>query len=169
MSKPGRGIRTRKTLSIALGALGAAVLLVPLATAAEISRDEYVARVEPICKRNVEANKRIFDGAKDEVKAGELKKASTHFSRAATALGKTIGQLKAVPQPIGDEEKLKKWLGYLEVEADYFTRIGQALSAGKKGKAQTLSVRLNRNSNLANNTVLAFGFDYCKIDPTRFS
>lgn len=168
MGKPGRS-RTGKLTSMAVAALGAAALLVPLATAAEISRDEYVAKVEPICKRNVDANKRIFDGAKDEVKRGELKKASKHFFRAATALDKTIGQLKAVPQPSADETKLKKWIGYLEVESDYFTRIGDALAAGKKAKAQTLSVRLNRNSNLANNTVLAFGFNYCKIDPTRFS
>ena len=27
---------------------------------------------------------------------------------------------------------------------------------------------LNRNSNLANNAVLGFGFDYCRIDPSRF-
>ena len=27
---------------------------------------------------------------------------------------------------------------------------------------------LNRNYNLANNTVLGFGFNYCRIDPSRF-
>ena len=42
--------------------IGAAALLlaVPIASAAEISRDEYVARAEPICKANVLANRRIF-------------------------------------------------------------------------------------------------------------
>ncbi len=147
----------------------AGCLFVPAAFAAEVSRDEYVAQVEPICKRNVEANKRIFDGAKEEVKAGELKRASKHFLRAATALEGTIAQLKRVPQPTTDEAKLQKWIGYLEVESDYFKRIGDALAAGKKAKAQSLSVRLNRNSNLANNTVLAFGFKFCRIDPSRFS
>jgi hypothetical protein len=156
--------------SIAVGALGLlAFALVPLAAAAEITRDEYVQRVEPICKKNTEANVKIFKGAKEEVKAGELKKGSTHFFRAATALDKTVKQLEAVPQPTADEAKLTKWIGYLKTESAYFSRIGQALAQGKKSKAQNLSVRLNRNSNLANNTVLAFGFDNCRIDPTRFS
>ena len=74
-----------------------------------------------------------------------------------------------MPRPVADEAKLAKWIGYLEVESAYLGRIGKALAQGKKGKAQTLSVRLNRNSNLANNSVLAFGFDYCKLDPGRFS
>jgi hypothetical protein len=146
-----------------------ALTAVPLAAAAELTRDEYVARVEPICKRNTEANKRIFAGAKEQVRSGQLKAASAHFARAAVALDKTIRQLRAVPRPAADAAKLEKWIGYLEVESAYFERIGKALAKGEKGKAQTLSVRLNRNSNLANNSVLAFDFTYCKIDPSRFT
>jgi hypothetical protein len=143
--------------------------VVSVAGAAELTRDEYVARVEPICKRNTEANKRIFAGAQEEVKAGKLKQASVHFAKAEAALDKTIKQLSAVPQPAADEAKLEKWLGYLEIESAYLGKIGKALAVGDKAKAQTLSVQLNRNSNLANNTVLSFGFTYCKIDPSRFS
>lgn len=157
----------RKTIFITVAL--AALAVVAAAGAAELSRAEYVARAEPICKRNTEANKRIFAGAKEQVKSGQLKAASRHFTRAVTAFNKTIGQLKAVPQPSADEAKLGKWLGYLETESTYLGRIGKALAAEDKGKAQTLSVRLNRNSNLANNTILAFGFKYCRIDPSRFS
>ena len=157
-------------LRVALpGALAICALAVPLASAQELTRDEYVARVEPICKTNVQANEKIFKGAKEEVKAGELKKGSTHFLRAATALDKTIKQLQAVPQPPADATKLTKWIGYLKTESGYFKKIGQALASGDKYKAQNLSVKLNRNSNLANNTVLAFGFNYCRIDSSRFS
>jgi hypothetical protein len=145
------------------------VVVVPLAAAAEVTRDEYVSRVEPICKRNTDANKRIFAGAKEEVKSGKLKAASARFSRAVAALDKTIRQLSAVPRPAVDEARLEKWIGYLEVESDYLGRIGKALAKGERGKAQTLTVRLNRNSNLANNTVLAFDFTYCKLDPSRFT
>jgi hypothetical protein len=157
----------KKTILVAMALLVPVVASV--ASAAELSRDEYVARVEPICKRNTEANQRIFAGAKEEVKSGKLKLASTHFAAADAALDKTIGQLRAVPEPAGDEAKLEKWLGYLEVESEYLGRIGKALAAGQKGKAQALSVRLNRNSNLANDAVLAFRFDYCKLNPSRFS
>lgn len=146
-----------------------ALLIVPLASAAELTRDEYVARVEPICKTSTEANKRIFKGAKGQVKAGRLKAASTHFTRATAAFEKTTARLGAVPQPPADEAKLGKWLGYLEVESSFLGKIGKALARGDKVKAETYSVRLNRNSNLANNTVLGFGFTYCRIDPSRFS
>jgi hypothetical protein len=156
----------RKTIFIATVLMALAV--VPLAGATELTRDEYTARVEPICKRNTEANKRIFAGAKGQVKAGRLQAASTHFTRAVGAFEKAIAQLQAVPRPPADEARLGRWIGYLEVESSYLGQIGKALARGERAKAQTLSVRLNRNSNLANDTVLAFGFAYCKIDPSRF-
>lgn len=152
-----------------VGIFFAGVLPASLAAAAEITSDEYVARVEPICKRNVEANTRIFKGAKQEVKAGELKKGSTHFLRAATALGKTIKQIEAVPMPAQDKAMLTRWIGLLHSEQGYFQKIGKALAAGDKYKAQGLSVKLNRNSNQANNAILALDFEYCRIDPSRFS
>jgi hypothetical protein len=157
----------RRTIFISALLTGLAV--VPMAGATELTREEYVTRVEPICKRNTEANKRIFAGAKEQVKSDQLKAASTHFTRAVGAFEKTIDQLGAVPQPAADEAKLGKWIGYLEVESSLLGRIGKALAQSDKGKAQTFSVRLNRNSNLANNTVLGFGFKYCRIDPSRFS
>jgi len=152
--------------------LGMAALLVPLgataAGAAEVSREEWVAKVEPICKVNVLANKRIFKGAKGEVNGGELKKASTHFSRAATAFAKTTAQIEAVPQPVADEAKIATWLGYLEDETEFVRRIGKALADEQRHKAESISVQLNRNSTRANNAALGFDFDYCRIDPARF-
>ncbi|HYH52493.1 MAG TPA: hypothetical protein VD761_00015 [Solirubrobacterales bacterium] len=150
-------------------AVAALAVCASTAFAAEISREEYVARVEPICKTNTTANARIFNGAKGEVQAGKLEKASKRFGRAVTAFDKTIKQISAVPKPAADSVKLTKWIGYLKAERDLLARIGDALGDGDKHKAQTLSVRLNRNSNLANNTILGFDFDYCRIDPSRFS
>ena len=152
-----------------MGAVLVVFTVVPLAHAAETTRTEYVARAEPICKRNTEANQRMCAGAKEEVKAGKLKLASTHFAKVRTALEKTVRQLAAIPEPAADEARLARWIGYLEAEASYIGRIGKALAQGDKGKAQTLSVQLNRNSNLANNSVLSFGFDYCRLDPSRFT
>lgn len=158
----------RRRVQAALTVIAVAALPVPLATATELTRTEYVARVEPICKRNVEANRRIFKGAKAEVEAGKLKQASRHFTRAATAFEKTIRQIEEVPGPAADEAKLSRWLGYLHTESDYVRRIGKALAAEQKHRAESLSVLLNRNSTRANNAALGFGFDYCRIDPSRF-
>ncbi|MBK5219569.1 MAG: hypothetical protein JJE35_07270 [Thermoleophilia bacterium] len=154
---------------ILVGALLVLCALVPVAAAAEPSeREAYVDHAEPICKTNVLANKRIFKGAKGEVKRDELKKASTHFSRAATAFAKTIRQLDPLPKPPTDAAKLSAWIGLLEDERDLIKKIGKALAAEKKGKAESYSVDLNRNSSKANNAVLSFGFDYCRIEPSRF-
>lgn len=154
-----------------LGALLVAALLAPSAGAAlpaEPTREEYVDAAEPICKTNVKANKQIFKGAKAEVKRGELKKASSHFLKAANAFNRTIVQLAALPQPPADAAKLGTWLGLLRAERDLVRKIGKALAAERKPKAESLSVQLNRNSTKANNAVISFGFDYCRIEPSRF-
>ena len=151
-----------------VAALAALPSAVSLAAAEELSRAAWVERVEPICKANVLTNKRIFAGAKGEVKEGELKKASRHFTRAATAFAKTIKQIEAVPPPLADEVKVAKWLDYLHSETEYVREIGAALAAEKRHRAEAISVQLNRNSTRANNAALGFGFDYCRIDPARF-
>ena len=83
--------------------------------------------------------------------------------------GKTIKQIEAVPTPTQDEAMLTRWTGLLHTEQSYFQKIGEALGSGNKYRAQSLSVKLNRNSNLANNAILALDFEYCRIDPSRFS
>lgn len=99
---------------------------------AEVTRESYTAKVEPICKANTQANEKIFKGVKQEVKAGKLKPAATQFAKAASALKKTIAQLKAVPQPPADGARLDKWLGYVEEEAELFSSTSKKLKAGDK-------------------------------------
>jgi hypothetical protein len=162
----------KKLIALALLA-GAAFAVAPAAATAEeegeVSREGFVAKAEPICKQNVLANKRIFKGAKAEVKAGELKRASGHFTRAASAFGATIRQLAALQPPSADAARIQRWLAILGDERSLIGQIGKALAAGNKHRAESLSVDLNRNSSKANNAVLAFGFDYCRIEPSRFS
>jgi hypothetical protein len=159
----------RRPRSVLAAAAAALLLAAPAAFGAELTREQYVGRVEPICKRDTEANSRIFAGAKAEVRSGKLKQAAARFQRAEIALGKAIGQIDGVPKPAADEARLEKWIGYLQSEQGLLGRIGTALAQGEKGKAQSLAVRLRRNANLANNTVLPFGFTYCRLDPSRFS
>lgn len=144
-------------------------LLAPLAFAAEISRSEYVAKVEPICKVNAKANERILKGVRSLVRRNKLRLAAAKFAKAGAALKKTYRQLKAVPQPTADEARLAKWLRYVKIEADLFTRVAKKLRAGQRGAAQTLVNRLTRNANRANATVLAFNFRYCRFEPSKFT
>lgn len=148
--------------------LGLALLGAGLAQAAETTRGEYVAKVEPICKANTNANKRILRGVKSEVKRGKLKLAARKLMRAAAALQKTLWELKGVPKPAADQARLAKWLGYVKVEVGLLRRIGKKLKAGDKVGAYAMEVRLEHNANLANNTVLEFEFNYCLFDRSKF-
>lgn len=165
----GSSARMSRLPVLGLALVVALIAAVPAALAAEeLTRPEYVAKVEPICKANTDANSRILTGVKDQVKDGKLVPAGKRFIRASGALGKSVTQIAAVPQPTADTAKLTKWIGYLKEEKSYLQKIGQALKAKNKFKAQKLAIDLNKNNNKANNTVISFGFDECRIDSSRF-
>lgn len=155
---------------LGLASVVALLVAAPVALAAEgeLTRAEYVERVEPICKSNTEANSRILKGVKGQVQKGQLVPAGKRFVRASGALGKAVGKIDAVPRPAADAAKLTKWIGYLQNEKRFLQQIGQSLKAGNKVRAQKLAVKLNDNNTDANNIVISFGFDECKIDSSRF-
>lgn len=166
----GSSARTSALPLLGLAMVVALLAAVPVALAAEgeTTRTEYVAKVEPICKANTEANSRILKGVKEQVKQNKLVPAGKRFIRASGALGKSVTQIAAVPQPAADSAKLTKWIGYLKSEKTYLQKIGKALKAKDKYQAQKLAVDLNKNNNQANNTVISFGFKECRIDSSRF-
>jgi hypothetical protein len=159
----------RMRIAVAVAVFAMTVSLSATAFGDDITREDYVAQAEPICKVNTDANRKIFKGVRRMVQQNKLDKAAKRFRQAAASLRSTVTQLTALPQPTADQERLSKWLDYLSVEREFLTKIGTALAADNKFQAQTFIVRLRRNSNLANNTVLAFEFNYCRIDPSRFT
>lgn len=164
----GSSATTSSLPRLALALAVALLVTAPLALAATPEQVEYAEGVEPICKANSEANSRILKGVKGQVQQGDLKPAGRRFIRAATALGKAVAQIDAVPRPEAYEAKLTKWIGYLRQEKSYLQQIGGALKAEDKIKAQKLAVKLNRNNNQANSTVISFPFKECRIDSSRF-
>jgi hypothetical protein len=158
-----------KAKTLILTALALTLAGASFATAAEQTREGYVAAVEPICKSNTQANEKILKGVRAEVKAGKLAPAGAAFGKAAAALKATYAQLAAVPQPSADAAKLGKWLSYVKTEGELFAKAGKALKAGQKTKAQTLVVELTHNADLANEQVFAFDFHYCEFEPSKFT
>ncbi len=161
--------RVRRTFATALALVVVFAATAFAATSPEQTRESYAAAVEPICKQNTKANEQILAGVRKKIQQGKLAVAAGQFAKAATAFGKAVKQLKAVPQPVADAAKLGKWLAALEKETKLLSDIGKALKAGNKSRAQSLSVQLNHNGNAANNQVLGFEFNYCLIDSSRFS
>jgi hypothetical protein len=156
----------------------AALLVLPIAllspaassTAEEPpTRETYVASVEPICKANKSASDKYLTGVRMLVNQGKLKQASDRFTKAAAALEKAQRQLAAVPQPPADSAKLGRWLFGIKGEVSLMRRIAAKLRQGDRGKASSLVVKLTHDANTANSQVIAFEFDYCRIDPSRYT
>ena len=162
--------RGRNKLARALVVCFAALMAFAAVPAiANETREEYKADVEPICKTNKEASDKYLKGVRKLVKQDKLKQAGTSFAKAAAALEKAQKQLAAVPQPPADSAKLDKWLSMIKSEVALMRKISGLFKAGKKSKATSEAVKLQNEANKANNLVVVFSFNYCKIDPSKYT
>jgi hypothetical protein len=147
----------------------AAAALAAVATAAEApTRDEYVSQLEKICKPGALATQRAMKGARADVRKERFPAAAGKFAKATTIFGGTVKRISAAPRPSADTARLSKWFGYLNRQVDYLDQITAALRASQGIKAQRLTARFIHNGNLANNVVLAFGFNYCSFKFSRY-
>lgn len=144
---------------------------VPAATVAEGAPDraEYVERVEPICKRNTEANERILAGARGKVKRGELPAAGRQFRRAARAFQEAIAEIISIPRPPADDRRLLRWIGHLRDVRDNMRKAGVALEEENRVRANHRVIRAERSGNAANNAGFAFDFHHCHLDASEFT
>ncbi|HEY2479577.1 MAG TPA: hypothetical protein VGI17_12720 [Solirubrobacterales bacterium] len=145
------------------------MVLVATAFAAEVSRDEYKAAAEPICKSSARANERILANVRKEVTKGQLKTAAAKFAKASKEQSQTLRELEALPQPTADEARLAKWFSYLKLEAELFAQAGKKLKAGDKPGAEHVFAKLTQNVNKANVQVLPFGFDHCLLNASKLT
>lgn len=158
-----------RSIAITLLLLAVAALAAATAPAAEApTRDEYVERLEQVCKPDALATQKAMKGARADVRKERFRAAAGKFGRATTIFGGTVQRISAVPRPGADESKLGKWFGFLNRQEDYLHRITGALRGSEGIKAQRLTARFIHTGNLANNVVLAFGFDYCSFKFSRY-
>jgi hypothetical protein len=148
---------------VALLALGAG------AAAAEApTRREYVEQLEAICKPDALATQRAMRGARADVQHERLATAATKFSKATSIFSGTVKRIAAIPRPPADRERLEKWFKYLTQQERYLVKITAKLRADQPIQAQRLTARFIHTGNLANNVVLAFGFEYCSFKFSRY-
>jgi hypothetical protein len=155
---------------IAAAALVAALLAIATSAtaAAPPTREEYVTRLEGICKPDTEATQRAMVGARADIRAERLALAAGKFAQATSIFGSTLKKIAPVSRPPADAAKLSKWFGYLKAQESYLAQITAQLRADHAIQAQRLTARFIHNGNLANNTVLAFGFDSCSFKFSRY-
>jgi hypothetical protein len=140
-----------------------------IANAAEApTRTGYVQELEAICKPDAQATQRAMKGARGDVQAERLQVAAPKFAKAAKIFGGTVNEIASVPRPVADRERLEKWFSYLNQQERYLIKITAKLRAEETIVAQRLTARFIHNGNLANNVVLAFGFEYCSFKFSRF-
>ena len=145
------------------------LLLAPRAFAAgDLTRGEYVERVEPICRSESLAHRNELKGVEGMVRRGDLGRAAPHVLRAAAALRAAIAQISPVPRPPADAARLGRWLAFARSGQDLLRQLGVALRKGDRGLAQRLARGLLKNTKRGNATVVTFDFDYCRVNPARF-
>jgi hypothetical protein len=152
-------------IALSLAALLAAVN----AAAAEApTRDKYVSQLEAICQPDALRTQRVMKGAKADIRAERFAVAAKKFAKATAIYSSTVKRISAVTRPPDDAEKLRKWFTYLKRQVSYLEQITAQLRQEHAIKAQRLVSRFIHNGNLANNVVLAFGFDYCRFKLSRY-
>ncbi|HSK49125.1 MAG TPA: hypothetical protein VK889_01385 [Solirubrobacterales bacterium] len=150
-------------------ALAAALLLAPAAPAAQApTRDEYVERLEEICKPDNEATQRVMKGARADIRAERLAVAAAKFARATRIFGGSVRGMEAVPEPPADRPKLGRWFGHLHDQEGYLRGVTAQLRADRPVKAQRQIARFIHAGNLANSVILPFGFEACTFKFSRY-
>lgn len=157
-----------RKIAIAL-LLAATLFAAATAPAAEApTRDEYVERLEKFCQPDAEATQRAMKGARGDVKAERFAAAAKKFAKATAIFGGNVKTISAVPRPSADAAKLRKWFSYLNRQEDYLGQITAQLRQDHPTKALRLIQRFIHTGNLANNVVLAFGFNWCSFEFSRY-
>lgn len=162
----------RKLLGTLFGSVSIFLVFAAFAVADTAEREAYKAKVEPICKSNKAAADRLLGPVKGWVKENKLKQAGKAFSKAAAELEKTQKELAGVPQPTSDATTLGKWLSEIKAEVALMKTISSNFNKNTKAgksKATSLAVKLQNNATKANNLVIVFQFNYCKIDPSKYT
>jgi hypothetical protein len=161
------GLRARRSVSATI--LAVMVLSASAGAAVAPERVKYVNSLEAICKPGVEATQQAVRGVRSDIRAERLAVAAGKLGKAARIFDGTVRRISAVPRPPQDVRHLAKWFGYLKLQESYLGRAAAALRAERIPRYQHNAVLFVHNGNLANDVVIAYGFNYCRFKFSRFN
>jgi hypothetical protein len=153
--------------------MGATILLALTLTtvvsaAMEVSRSEYVARLEQICKPGSEATQRAVRGTRADVRSEQFRRAAAKVSKASRIFSDTVSSISPVHRPTADSATLARWFAALAREEAALGRTAASLRAEDVARFQRVWADFIHEGNKANNVVVSFGFNYCAFKPSRF-
>jgi hypothetical protein len=165
-----RGSRARQITVATVASVAIATAAAPATVAGDAAseRREYVSELESICKPRALATQRVVKGARGDVSAERFDVAAGKFARANRIFSATLKRIGAVRRPPADRAPLRKWFGYLRQQESYLEQIVLNLEADRGVAAQRLIARFIHNGNLANESVLEFGFNHCAFKFSRY-
>lgn len=138
------------------------------------TRQSFAAAVDPICKANTAANRRIMAGARQRVARDALIPAAGQFQRLARSIGGMERRLAVVPPPVGDEARVGQWLRFIRLlrqrignTAKLYREAGRAPTETKREwleiKATHEGIHAERAGLTANNVTVSFPFRECRF------
>jgi len=154
------------TVFSALAVVGAPACA--LSSAAEVTRTEYVTRLEQICKPRSEATQRAVRGTPADVRRERFRQAAGKVSKAGRIFDGSVAAISAVARPADDRATLARWFVALKRESAALQRTAAALRAEDLARFQRVWADFIHQGNKANNIVVSFGFNYCSFKPARF-
>jgi hypothetical protein len=137
--------------------------------AAEVTRPDYVAGLERICRPGAERTEAAVRGVRSDLRDQRLALAAAKFSAAGRIFAHTLAAIEPRPRPTPDLARLRRWFSLLARQRSYLAQIAAALRARRIPRSQRLTAHFVHTGNLANRTVLGFGFDYCSFRFSRYT
>jgi hypothetical protein len=149
--------------SLSCFALTAVAILAPtsLASGAELTKTEYVARAEAICKATAAQATPVLKDGLSAIKKNQVVGAGAKILKVAALNDSSRSRLLTIPKPQADVGDLTAWLKRLQIQNLFLRQAGKALLEAHRVQAQGDLSRFVHNGNLANDQVLGFGFKYC--------
>lgn len=136
--------------------------------AAQLTRPEYVVRLERICRPGSEATQRAVMGVKSDVKHERLRVAAPKVERAKRIFARTVRSISTVSRPAADRATLSRWFAALGRERAALGRTAAALRADDPARFARVWSEFVHEGAKANNVVVSFGFSYCDFKAARF-
>lgn len=133
-----------------------------LAAPAE-SREAYVGKLEPICKRDYQRSTPLINGTQRLIRQGRYGVAAARVGRAARIFDSTLRRIRVIEPTPSDAATVKRWFKQLDLQARYLHQLVGVLKSKNKRKIDSFTVKMMRNAYRANNTVFLFEFDHCLL------
>jgi hypothetical protein len=125
------------------------------------TRAQYVERAEEVCETSKERTEPVLDGVGSDIQHDRLNAAGRALSKASRLFARERQRLVRIPKPPGDAKVLTVWLNRLDVQNSLMATAGRLMLEGRRQKVTGYLARYAHAGNLANDTVLGFGFDKC--------